>query len=52
MRKKMKTEFQKDKAQLLDELSQPSLAGVRGGDTTEPSPEDDNDMRGHIIEIG
>ncbi len=52
MRKRTKTSWQEKTVQTLDGLSHDSLAGVRGGDGEEPSPDEDNDMRGHLIEIG
>ncbi len=52
MRKRQKTALQEETMPTLDSLPQASLAGVRGGDGTEPSPDEDNDIRAHIIETG
>ncbi len=52
MKKRSKSTLQEETVQTVDSLSQDSLAGVRGGDGNEPSPDDDNDMRGHLIETG
>lgn len=52
MRKTKKTTWQEETLQTLNRLPEDSLIGIRGGDGTEPSPDDDNDIRAHIIETG
>lgn len=52
MRKRKKTTLQEETLHSFNRLPEASLVSVRGGDGTEPSPDDDNEMRGHLIEIG
>lgn len=52
MRKSKKITLQEETMQPLNRLSQASLADIRGGDGNEPSPDDDNDARAQIIEVG